>query len=179
MEKRCSPCGLKAPPNGGPVDRRGDPCRSDGSLAHSGLASQGFRLAACAVDLRFARSRVPFLAEGAVDALLMPATVSSTGQGARCRDPLPAAADVADSKSWALPGAGRSHERWILKNFGLRWSARTRQSGHRPRDVDGIRRPTRGRSSSKSAGAESLIACATRPASGRFECGSRPLTPDA
>ena len=141
MEKRCSPCGLKAPPNGGPVDRRGDPCRSDGSLAHSGLASQGFRPAACAIDLWFARSRVPFLSERAVDALLMPATVSSTGQGARSRKPLPATADVADSKSWAHPGAGRSHERWIPEQFGSRWSVRTVQPGHRQRGVDGFRSP--------------------------------------
>ena len=141
MEKRCSPCGLKAPPNGGPVDRRGDPCRSAGSLAHSGLASQGFRPPACAVDLWLARSTVPFLAEGAVDALLMAATVSSTGQGARCRNPLPATADVADSKSWAHPGAGRSHERWIPERAGSRRSVRTVQPGHRQRDVDGNRSP--------------------------------------
>ena len=137
----CSPCGLKAPPKGGPMDRRGDPCRSDGSLAHSGLASQGFRSAACAVDLWFARSRVPFLSERAVDALLMPATVSSTGQGARSRKPLPATADVADSKSWAHPGAGRSHERRIPEKFGLRWSVRTVQPGHRQRGVGGFRSP--------------------------------------
>ena len=170
MEKRCSPCGLKAPPNGGPVDRRGDPCRSDGSLAHSGLASQGFRPAACAVDLWFARSRVPFLSERAVDALLMPATVSSTGQGARSRKPLPATADVADSKSRAHPGAGRSHERWIPRK--VRITLVREDSATRPST-------TRCRWLSKSAVADRFIACATRPASGRFECGSRPLTPDA
>ena len=44
------------------MDRRADPCRSSGSLAHSGLASPGFKLPACAGNLRFTRSRVPFLA---------------------------------------------------------------------------------------------------------------------
>ena len=131
------------------MDRRGDPCRSDGSLAHSGLASHGFRPTAWHRDLWFARSRVPFLAEGAVDALLMPATVSSTGQGARCRNPLPATADVADNRPWMHPGAGRSHERWIPERSGSRRSVRTAQPGHRQRGVDGIRRPARGRSDSR------------------------------
>ena len=44
----CSPFGLKARPDGAPMSRRGDPCRSSGSLAHSGLASPGSRQPACA-----------------------------------------------------------------------------------------------------------------------------------
>lgn len=95
------------------------------------------------------------------------------------RNPPPAPADTADRRPKKHPSAGRSLERWIREGFGLGWSAKTGQSSHRHRGADGNQRPTQGRSDSMSAGAERFIACATRPARGRFEYGSRPLTPDA
>ena len=67
----------------------------------------------------------PFLAEWAVDAQLMAPPSRRRGGAPGARNPLPAPADVADRKLWTHPGAGRSHERWILERFRTRRSVRT------------------------------------------------------
>jgi hypothetical protein len=76
-------------------------------------------------------------------------------------------------------GEDRSHERWIRRQDAVLNPGRVERVNCRAEGSSRIRRPTQGRAPSMSAVAERFIACATWPASGRFECGSRPLTPDA